>query len=232
MTGYHGFTADFINKGQQMAILYNTNTIDSLEAGEIRAAKVRETYREDWEYYWANGRPPLFFRFDYSNNGEQTEFFAVVIHAKANYGDYKESYERRQMAAEGLYYYLMDEHPNANIILLGDYNDDVDESIYYEEQNDEEVYQDTPYDEFTVDTQNFRIVTQVLSENRQTASINYRNEDGEGDLIDHINMSDELFNLYIDGSADIYEAPLEYIPDFESSTSDHLPVWAKFDLAQ
>lgn len=233
MTGYNGFTADFINKGQKMAFLYNTNTIDSLEAGEISAAEVREVYREDWEYYWANGRPPLFFRFNYTANGEQTEFFVVIIHAKANYGknaeDYRESYERRQEAAEGLYHYLMDEHPNANIILLGDYNDDVDESIYYEEKNDEEVYQETPYDEFAEDTQNFRIITKVLSENKQTASINYMDE---GDLIDHITMSDELFNFYIEGSAAIYEAPLEYIPDFESSTSDHLPVWAKFDMAQ
>ncbi|GAA5521272.1 hypothetical protein LQ318_05955 [Aliifodinibius salicampi] len=230
MTGYKGFTADFINKGQKMAFLYNTNTIDSLEAGEISLAEVRETYRDEWEYYWANGRPPLFFRFDYHTpNSEQTEFFAVVIHAKANYGDYQESYKRRQMAAEGLYYYLLDEHPNANIILMGDYNDDVDESIYYEEQNGEEVYQETPYDEFTEDTQHFRIVTKVLSENKHTASINYMDK---GDLIDHITMSDELFNLYIDDSATIYEAPLDYIPDFESSTSDHLPVWAKFDMAQ
>lgn len=230
MTGYHGFTGDFVDRGQQMAFLYNTNTIDSLEAGEISAAEVREVYREDWEWNWADGRSPLYFRFNYSSKeGKNTEFFAVVIHAKANYGDYQESYKRRQMAAEGLYYYLLDEHPNANIILLGDYNDDVDQSIYYEEQNDDEVYQETPYDEFADNTQHFRIVTKVLSENKQTASINYMDE---GDLIDHITMSNELFNLYIDGSADIYEAPLEYIPNFESSTSDHLPVWAKFDMAQ
>lgn len=52
----------------------------------------------------------------------------------------------------------------------------------------------------------------------------------EGDLIDHVTMSDELFRFYIDESAAVYDAPLNYISDYEATTSDHLPVWAKFDV--
>lgn len=224
LTGYKGFTAEHVNRGQQMAFIYNTNTIDSLEAGPI--SNVRDEYQQDWEYAWANGREPLYFRFNYISDEEQTtEFFAVVIHAKANTSNYRESYERRQQAAEGLYYHLMDEQPNANIILLGDYNDDVDESIFY--YDDPDNFAETPYDEFMENSQNFEVVTHILSKAGESS---YLGEEGGKDLIDHIMMSDELFQLYIDGSADVYDAPLNYIPDFEESTSDHLPVWVKFEM--
>src|SRR5699024_10973728 len=106
----------------------------------------------------------------------------------------------------------------ANIILLGDYNDDVDESLYYDS---EDQFGATPYDDFVDDSLNFSVVTGLLSENRESSSVNYLEE---GDLIDHITISDELFRLYIRESADVYEDPLTYIPDYESTTSDHLPV--------
>lgn len=229
LTGYDGFTSAHVNKGQKMAFVYNTNTIDSVEAGAV--LDVRETYRKDWEYYWANGRTPMYFRFDFTSaEGQTTEFFAVVIHGKANTGDnageYAQAYERRQKAAEGLYYYLLDKQPNARIILLGDYNDDVDASLYYYQRND---FAPTPYGEFRKDGQNFNIATHVLSNNKESSSVNYRKE---GNLVDHITMSNELFPLYIDESADVYDAPLTYIPNYESTTSDHLPVWAKFDVTQ
>src|SRR5690625_3462290 len=129
------------------------------------------------------------------------------------------------MAAEGLYYYLADQQPDANIILLGDYNDDVDESLYYDS---EDHFGATPYDDFVDDSLNFSVVTGHLSEKGESSSVDYRDE---GDLIDHITISDELFGLYIPESADVYDDPLIYIPDYESTASDHLPVWAKFDLA-
>jgi endonuclease/exonuclease/phosphatase family metal-dependent hydrolase len=222
MDGYRGFTASHVPRNQDMAFVYNTNTIDSLEAGPI--TDVREAYQNDWSYYWASGRTPLFFRFNYTYENTTREFYAVVIHGKANTSSYAESYERRQKAAEGLYYYLKDNKPDANIILLGDYNDDVDQSIYYEEQNGENVYQETPYDEFVEDTTNFDVITEVLSESGESASIGYE------DLIDHITISDELFDEHVQNSTEVYYNPQSYIENYGNTTSDHLPVWAKFDI--
>ncbi|MEL7834167.1 endonuclease/exonuclease/phosphatase family protein [Fodinibius sp. Rm-B-1B1-1] len=225
MQGYSGFTADHVSQQQKMAFVYNTNTIDSLEAGSI--SNVREEYQNDWAYYWASGRTPLFFRFDYTYENTTKEFYAVVIHGKANYGDneeeYAEAYKRRQKAAEGLYYYLQDNKPDANIILLGDYNDDVDQSIYYEEVDGEEVYQETPYDEFVEDTDNFDVITKKLSDTGESASINYE------DIIDHITISDELFDEHAQNSTLIHD-PREYIDNYGNTTSDHLPVWTKFNI--
>jgi len=223
MKGYKGFVANHINGKQKMAFVYNTNTIDSLESGSI--SDVREEYQSDWSYYWANGRTPLFFRFSYTyENTPPQEFYAVVIHGKANTTNYAESYERRQKAAEGLYYYLKDNKPNANIILLGDYNDDVDQSIYYEEQNGDNVHQETPYDEFVEDTENFDVITKKLSDSGESASINYDN------IIDHITISDELFDEHIQNSTLIHD-PRSYIDNYGTTTSDHLPVWAKFEIS-
>lgn len=224
LAGYHGFTAEHVNKGQKMAFVYNTLTIDSLEAGAI--TDVREDYQQGWEYFWANGRTPLYFRFDYTFEETTIECYAVVVHGKANTADHGESYKRRQEAAEGLFYYLMDEEPNANIILLGDFNDDVDESLYYHEPGN---LAETSYDEFVEHSQHFDVITHVLSLNKESSSLNYMEE---GNLIDHIAISDELFPFYIGESAAVYDAPLNYITNFESTTSDHLPVWAKFDLTR
>lgn len=223
MEGYSGFTAEYVSQQQKMAFVYNTNTIDSLEAGTIE--DVREAYQSDWSHYWASGRTPLFFRFNYTYQNTTQNFYAVVIHAKAHTGgsseEYAEAYERRKRAAEGLYYYLLDNEPDANVILLGDYNDDVDESIYYEESPDN--FAQTPYYQFVNDTDDFDVITKKFSDSGESASINYE------DIIDHITISNELFDEHVQNSTLIHD-PRSYIENYGNTTSDHLPVWAKFDI--
>ena len=226
MTDYSGVTAEYITYNQKMAVVYNENTIELIDRGYIRKQDVRPEFQEQWNYYWANGRMPFFvnFRYRYPDEDISKEFYAVIIHGKANTSDHQESYQRRQKAAEGLYYYLQDHKPNANIIMLGDYNDDLDQSIYYVVQDGEEVYQETPYDEFVNDKQHFSTISKTLSDDEESASIEY------DDIIDHITMSNELFNSYIDGSVGVYKDPTSYISEYGKTTSDHLPVWAKFDV--
>jgi exonuclease III len=154
------------------------------------------------------------------------DFYAINIHAKSNYGDsaeeYEKAYERRKMAAEGLYNYLITHKPDANIILLGDYNDDVDESIFYYDEPGN--WAETPYLMFVEDEKNFDILTKKFSDSGQSASIHYE------DIIDHITISDELFNYQIDNSTEIIDAQ-SLIPDYGNTTSDHLPVWTTFEIA-
>ncbi|NIT57696.1 MAG: hypothetical protein GWN00_16135, partial [Aliifodinibius sp.] len=58
----------------------------------------------------------------------------------------------------------------------------------------------------------------------ESASINY------DDIIDHITISDELFDEHIQNSTLIHD-PRSYIDNYGSTTSDHLPVWAKFEIS-
>ena len=234
MTDYRGFIADHVGQSQRMAFAFNTNSIDSLDSGAISSSDVRTEYQDDWSYNWAGsgnqtGRLPLYFEFEYTFEGTTETFYAVVIHGKANTGssaaEYEEAYQRRKEAAEGLYYYLQDEKPNANIILLGDYNDDVDQSIYYESSDDgSRNYAETPYHLFVENSDFFNVITKELSDSGQSASIGYE------DIIDHITMSNELYDNYVQNSTAVYDSPQSYIENYGESTSDHLPVWAQFNI--
>lgn len=202
MTGYSGFVADHVSWNQKMAFVYNTNSIDSVSAGAITDGQS--------DHAWAQ-RFPLYFQFNYKNSNK--EFYAVTIHAKAF--DDKESYERRKTAAQDLYDYLTANKPNANIIFLGDYNDDVDESIYNSVE--------TPYEPFVTNSDHFQVVTKTLSEADKSSTVSYP------DMIDHITMSNELYSIYMDNSARVFQFDDSFIEDYGNTTTDHYPVWAKFD---
>ena len=211
LSGYRGFVAPHVDWQQKMAFVYNTQAIDSVSSGAVMQGQS--------EYDWA-GRLPLFFSFRYRYADHNIPVYAVVIHAKANTGDdadKKEAYERRVRAADSLFAYLQDQHPDARVLLLGDYNDDVDESIYNG--------QPTPYDEFTAST-DYRVITGSLSQQGRSSYL----PGGGTDLIDHIAASNELIDYYNTSSEQIFFDALDFIPDFESTTSDHLPVWATFDM--
>lgn len=208
MQGYHGFVAKDYPYDQHTSFVFNTLTIDSVSSGMITDGQN--------EHEWAGGRYPFYFSFNYHYKGKTIPFFAVAIHAKAGAG--KDDYDRRKAAAQSLHTYLTEQKPNANIIFLGDYNDDVDESIY----NGVE----TPYASFVNDQDHYRVITKALSDNNQSSETNYPS------TIDHITISNEVVPLYIDGSVAAYQDVQDFISNYSNSTSDHYPVWAKFDISK
>lgn len=216
MTGYRGFVADYISYNQKMAFVYNTETIDSVSSGAITQGQSN--------YDWASGRFPLYFSFNYKYRGSSVPIYAVVIHAKANTGNSQkkeEAYNRRKRASDSLYTYLQKEQSDAHIILLGDFNDDVDVSIYDDASP-------SPYQRFINDNTGFRAVTKSISDNKQSSYI----AGAYTDLIDHIIISDELFSNYNASSEEIYFEAGNFIENYVSTTSDHLPVWVKFDITR
>lgn len=205
MKGYRGFIAEEQPRNQHTAFVYNTQTIDSVSSGLI-------TENQDYTD-WASGRYPFYFSFTYSYQGTEIPMYAVVIHAKAT--DDQDSYERRKRAAESLHTYLTRNKPDANIIFLGDYNDDVDESIYQSSE--------TPYISFIQDNDDFLVVTESLSEQGQSTTVKYP------DAVDHITISNEMEAFYTVGSEMAFE-PGNFIGNYGTTTSDHYPVIAEFDI--
>ncbi|MDZ7681954.1 MAG: hypothetical protein U5J63_09665 [Fodinibius sp.] len=58
--------------------------------------------------------------------------------------------------------------------MLGDYNDDVDQSIYYESgEGDSRNHAETPYQLFVDNSDYFDVITKELSDSGQSASVNY-----------------------------------------------------------
>ena len=49
-----------------------------------------------------------------------------------------------------------------------------------------------------------------------------------GSTLDHILITNELFGAFVDGAAGRYTDVLDAFPGFTSTTSDHLPVYARF----
>lgn len=216
LEGYRGFVSEYAVSSlfsQQTAFVFNTNVIDSVSSGLITEGQDRTD--------WSSGRYPQYFEFDYSYEDITIPVYAVVIHAKANNGDLEESYNRRKRAAESLHKYLQDEKPDAHIVFLGDFNDDLDVSIYDDESS-------SPYENFVENSGSFFPVTQSITQAGQSSYI-----DGDySDLIDHIIVSNEMEPYYMADSEEIYFNALDFIDSYGQTTSDHLPVWSKFDFTQ
>ncbi len=207
MKGYRGFIAKTMDGSQRTAFIFNTNVIDSVSSGLIK--------QNQNGYDWGGGRYPFYFKFNYSSKDTVVTIYAVVIHAKCCADS--ESYNRRKDAAQSLYEYLTRNKPEANIILLGDYNDDVDVSIYQEMAS--------PYRPFIVHDRLFRVITKSLSMKGQATTVSYP------DAVDHITVSNELFDEYIKKSEKALTEAAALIKNYGTTTSDHYPVWAKFKFA-
>ncbi|GHA55584.1 hypothetical protein GCM10007389_03860 [Pontibacter akesuensis] len=161
--------------------------------------------------FWSSGRLPYMVTVDATINGVTERIQLINIHAKS--GSNNNDLARRAYDVQVLKDSLDTHYANANLILLGDYNDDVDASIGSGETVYQLFVQDIDYD----------VVTLSLSEAGLRSYITQEN------VIDHITISDELYEEYIEGSERLI-IPFSYIENYGNTTSDHLPVLVRFEL--
>ena len=159
------------------------------------------------------GRPPLEVRVRLNHAGVTHEAVVIVLHAKANRD--VTSWERRAAAGAGLKEHLESSLADDIVLVPGDWNDDMDESIT--------AGRDTPYRPLVDAVPDWVFPTAALSTTGETSIL------GFDDVIDHILASDEVMAWYESGSALVYRVD-EFIPDYEETTSDHLPVLVRFRL--
>ncbi|MCG8802986.1 T9SS type B sorting domain-containing protein [Tenacibaculum finnmarkense] len=170
--------------------------------------------------FFASGRLPFLMTADVTIDNQTKEVNFIVLHARANTSIAKaqSKYDMRKYDAETLKKELDANFSTKNIILLGDYNDDVDQTVV---ANDV-IGDATTYDTFVQDASNYTIVTSALSK------ANFRSYASMGNMIDHITISNELTNNYLLGSEKVhYEF---YNNLYEKTTSDHFPVSVRLQL--
>ncbi|MEX0609607.1 MAG: T9SS type A sorting domain-containing protein [Balneolaceae bacterium] len=201
MEEYGGIIADF-SQSQKTAYLFKRATIDSLDSGLIETGMTQSN--------WANGRYPLMFRFNATIGEISREFYAYNIHAKA-FGD-QSSFEQRYNASLELKAYLDNSRPDDNVIFLGDYNDEVTTSTA--------AGNDSPYKNF-VDDEEYTIISQNLEEQGFSSQ-------SQGSFLDHITITSELMDEYIPGTE--RRENTSYIGSYLSTTSDHYPIWTRFQF--
>jgi hypothetical protein len=181
-------------------------------------ATVRETLLPgypsgDQIQFWSSGRLPFMVTFDVTVNGVKKRIRMIDIHAKS--GSAQADYDRRKYDVQVLHDSLVARYANDNIIIMGDFNDDVDASI--------NTGSPSSYKVFVDDAANFNVLTYGIS---QAGAFSFPSSSS---FLDHIIISNELSSSYV-GNSIIVEDPRTYVTSYTTTTSDHLPVSARFAL--
>ena len=211
---------------QKIGFIYNSSTVQLVSSrvmfsqlfDAVRAGNtgLLPGYPTTASSFWSSGRLPFMATFDVTIGGVTKRLRVVNIHAKS--GSATADYNRRKYDVKVLHDSLVANYANDNIILLGDYNDDVDVSIGAPTNSE------STYKVFVDNTTNFNSLTLPIS---QTGAFSFPSSSS---FLDHFTTSNELTNSYVSNSI-IVEDPRTYISNYVNTTSDHLPVSARFLLS-
>ncbi|NOK09068.1 endonuclease [Corallococcus exercitus] len=164
------------------------------------------------------GRPPLRVDFTTRIHGEDAPLVVIVTHMKA-FED-RTSYDQRQRSAVALKNYLDQWLPTARVLVIGDWNDDLDHSITTENG----VALSSPYLNFLNDPAHYTFLTKVLTDATIRTTTEY------DDVIDHTMVTDEVAVDAVPGGVQVLR-PDTSIPDYAHTVSDHYPVLTRYDLS-
>lgn len=193
---------------QKTALLYRKSMFRLLNAQHILAVYERE---------FASGRLPLEVMLEVNTGVKRDTIYAIVLHLKANTGttaERTESYDFRKRSSEALKDY-MDARKSRKFLVIGDWNDDLDVSIYNNLP--------TPFARILADTAQYFFPSRALTLSGQRSTTSFSN------MIDHQMVNRNMRTYFVANSAAVFRADL-YITGYGSNTSDHYPVYARYDF--
>lgn len=196
---------------QKTALIFKKETCRKLYAKNILAVYDRE---------FASGRLPLEVALEINFKNRKDTIYLFVLHLKANTGNSTEkaaALDLRKRSSEALKEYLDENFKNRNVVVLGDWNDDVDVSIYNN--------QTTPFIKFVQDNDKYIFVTQPLSLAGERSTVSYNN------VIDHQCISKSMHFYYISNTTKIFYLN-SIVSNYSNTTSDHYPVISKYDFSR
>lgn len=182
---------------QKLAILYNPR-VATLLGARVVLANVAADFA---------GRPPLELSFRVTTGSATREIVVLVVHMKALTD--VDSWQRRVNASEALKLYLDQTYPTQRVIVIGDFNDDLDASI--------SAGRLTPYANFISDVPRYAFPTALLSLTRVATTV------GFADAVDHHLATNEMMQDYVAASAHVVRLD-RYITGYGTITSNHYPV--------
>ena len=213
-----------LSEAQKLGLIYKTamfpggmTTQALLSAGVNTPADITNP-----AYNWyATGRFPFMVTGTTTLNGATKTIRFIVVHAKANTSPTLTSYARRKAGNDSLRTHLNLFYPNDNIIMLGDFNDDLDSTITAGINP-----KLSSYKQFVDDATSFFSPTLALSLAGKKSTVSFN------DVIDHVMLSNEMQCSYLGGSAAIITDVTSLIPSYGTTTSDHFPVYSRYLFAQ
>jgi hypothetical protein len=209
---------------QKLVVLYNTQTTkvkksrvmftklyDNIRSGNTTLANYPGTSSS----FFASGRLPFMVEIETNIGGVKKNINIVDIHARANSGTDISKYNMRKYDVEFLKDSLDANYPDADFMILGDYNDDVDTSVI--------AGNPSSYQKLVEDTARYNALTLDISKAGAASFLS------SGGFLDHIITSNELTDEYVPNSIAVYD-PRTDISNYVNTTSDHGPVIARFEL--
>ncbi|NAS25877.1 PKD domain-containing protein [Herbidospora sp. NEAU-GS84] len=197
------YYSDFSNAEQKVALVWRSSMATLVSAKVILTGQNSNFA----------GRPPVEFTLRGTFDGVTRDLVFIVVHAKA--GSDQAAWNLRNPASQALKSYLDSTYPTQNVFVIGDWNDDVDTSITSGKAS--------PYANFVNDAARYTFPTRALSLAGVSSTAGYP------DFIDHQLTTNEVQAKYVAGSAKAFQ-PQAYIPNYASTTSDHYPVFSRYDF--
>lgn len=208
-----------LGQAQKLAFVYRTSVFSNISTTPLLTVGINTAADISNPSYnsWASGRFPFMMTADVTLDGITRTVRFVLVHAKANTAPTTPSYNRRKAGADELYALFNSTYPTDNIVMLGDFNDDLDVTI-----TDGITPNTTSYVTFTNDLVNFSSPTLPLSLAGKKSTVSYN------DVIDHVMVSNEMKSYYMNSTANILTDVAGLVTNYGSTTTDHYPVFSRF----
>ena len=210
---------DALAQAQKLAFVYKTSVFSNVTTTALLSAGINTPADVSTTSYnnWSSGRYPFMMSADVTLDGVTKNIKFILIHAKANTSPTATSYNRRKAGSDELHALLNTTYATDNVVLLGDYNDDLDQTI-----TDGINPPTTSYVAFTSDASNYSFVTLPLSQAGKRSTVSHDN------VIDHVIISSELGSNFMNASANILTDVSGLVSNYASTTSDHYPVFTRY----
>ena len=201
-----------VSEAQKLAFVYKTSLFSNISVRPL----INNLNTGSVSYNnWSSGRYPFLMKADVTLNCVTKTINFILIHAKANTSPTATSYARREASANELHDTLVTYFPNDNVIVLGDFNDDLDQSITAG-------FTTTSYHAFTTDIANFFSPTLALSLAGRRSTV------GFNDMIDHVMLTNDIQPYYMSSSANVLTDVSALVTNYGSTTTDHFPVFTRY----
>jgi len=219
--------ADTLVAVQKLAFVYNTAKISAIRTDSLLTLGVNNPLDPATRYFndWASGRFPYMFTANVTlsngRGGTNTRTIRFInIHAKANTAPVLTAYDRRQHGANALDSLLKAQYPNDNVVILGDFNDDLNETITAGVNPPI-----TSWNAFTItDSALYSFPTKPLSPSGQHSDVNFKS------VIDNVILSDSMSKYYLPASATVRSDVATLVPNYGNATTDHYPVYTQYSF--
>jgi endonuclease/exonuclease/phosphatase family metal-dependent hydrolase len=214
------------DEAQKVTFLYKTSTVTSLNTRVLLEGVTNlPGYPSTPDRFWASGRLPFMLDVETNIQGVKRKLSLVNIHARSNGGGESAAnprYAMRRYDVEVLKDTLDTFFPNTPLVILGDYNDDLDETVA-DSSAPTVGTTESSFISYVNDTLNYVPITLNLSNAGLRTFIAFEN------VIDHVVVSNELKEDWVVNSERVV-VPFNLVTNYQNTTSDHLPVKVRFAL--